>query len=176
MLQIAREASAVCEIGCGHGHFLRALLGAGWRGKFVGYDISAQGCLTIGEICTEAGIDFDAIPGDFLTTIVPTNRCDIAICRDVVIHQAHWMPMALAMLRIADVAVLGIGYVAETEFHSSALRAQGHYDVAISPVLLQREAKAAGLVVEVEQSYNETHARKELLVTLKHARSRRGRV
>lgn len=167
----AREATSLCEVGCGYGHFIQSLIDDGWRGRFVGYEMSAEGSEQTFRRCEKAEIPTQVMAGDFLTNVQEPadgeELYDLAVCRDVVIHQAHWMPMALAMLRVAEVAMIGIGYVSQSEFHVGDLRKAGHYDIWISPELLEREARAVGLTVETEIFDNRSRKCKEMLVTLR---------
>lgn len=166
--QIAMDASALCEVGCGHGHFLQSLIDKGWRGQFIGFEMSKGGCLKVAQRCIAASIDATIHDGDFLEKI-DGQKADVAICRGVVQHQAHWMPMTFGMLLIAPVVVLGIGYVSSGEYHVPKLQGAGHYDVHISPVMLEREARAVGLKVKTELFDNQARHCKELLAILERA-------
>ena len=168
LLGIAKDAEILCEVGCGYGHFLQALFDGGWRGQFIGYEMSKVGCNKIMQRCMGPQIDAFIHPGDFLTNL-NCRKADVAICRGVVQHQAHWMPMAMGMLLIAPVVVLGIGYVSSGEYHVPKLQDAGHYDVHISPQMLEREARAVGLTVEMDLFDNDARRCKELLAILERA-------
>lgn len=166
--EIAMEAKSLCEVGCGYGHFVQSLIQKGWRGRFIGYEMSPEGARRTKKLCDAADIDASVRDGDFLVN-VNCSTADVAMSRAVIQHQSHWMPMTLAMLRLAPVAVLAIGYVSDSEYHKSSLHKDGHYDVWISPELLEREALAAGLKVEIECFYNDVKKRKEILAIIERA-------
>lgn len=172
MLAQAVACDTVCEVGCGWGHFLQAMLDRGWRGSFSGAEMSNAGVERVRGRCASAGIGGVVLGGDFMRHVASGRlpRCDLSLCRGVVQHEAHWLPMTMAMLRIAPVALIGIGYVSDTGYHESTLRrAAGHYDVLISPSALAREAEAVGLVADIRQFRNRRRHCRELLVTVHSA-------
>jgi SAM-dependent methyltransferase len=156
LLDRAMAAESICEVGCGFGHFLQAMINRGWRGRFVGFEMSKSGVDRIRQRCLAAKIEHEVRPGDFLEWcgdlgvegLLP--ECELALCRGVVQHQSHWMPMTLGMLRIAPTALVGIGYVSSGEFHSGPLRGKGHYDVSVSTTMLKREARCVGAPCEIK--------------------------
>jgi len=166
LIALAKGHTRVCEVGCGWGHFVQALINTGWRGKFFGFEMSAAGAQATKARCDNAGIDARVTTGDFVAFAANNNlpTGDIALCRGVVQHQAHWMPMTLAMLRMAPVAAIGIGYVSAGAMHEPFLRRKpGHYDVWLSPPALRAEACAAGLHVETTGYRNSRRKCRELL-------------
>lgn len=174
MLDVAAAQSSICEIGCGYGHFLQALIDRGWRGRFVGFEMSPEGCARVRARCAKVGIEHSVVAGNFLEACADEGRqlpdCDLALCRGVVQHQAHWMPMTAAMLRIATIAAVGIGYVSGSGFHDGPRQATGHYDIKISREMMALEARAAGMSIQIKPYRNRARRCDEMLAIVERRR------
>ncbi len=184
LLDRLSSSASLAEVGCGYGHFLAALHDRGFRGTYIGFDLSAPGALATRSIGQRLGLRTEVVAGDFLEHVSTVRRLaegtdpetptsmEASVAHGVVIHQAHWAPTVLAMLRMSEVAMVGIRYVDfKSDYHRPVLRPAGHYDTTYSVRLLEREAEAIGLSCELEAFVNPSKGRgREVLATFRMGR------
>ncbi len=157
LLELASSRDRVIEIGCGAGHIVGEMLKRGFEGAYLGFDISERALERAGEIIHQPGghdgPSRGVICGDFLLEdqlVVARNfGADLVFARGVLQHQSHWAPMVLAALRCAPMVAMGIGYTSIAPRHGGGWKKAGHYDVVVSLPLLEYEAAAMGVEVDI---------------------------
>lgn len=149
VLAHAAQASSLLEIGSGKGLLVQELHRRGWRGRYIGIDIAPHAVAAAAQLGLP---DATFHAAHFLDWIAGTKeRVDLAIETCVCIHQPHWMPIALAMRRVAPRVVMGVAYTSEADHHRAVWQVGGYYDVTYSLPLMAREAQAVGIALSIER-------------------------
>jgi SAM-dependent methyltransferase len=144
------KAESVVEIGCGAGHLIHQAVERGWKGEYLGIDIS-QAALSRARDGWKAAVPVDFVCGDFMDLACkrPPWEADLVISRGVLQHQVHWMPMVATAMRFAPRVVMGVGYTTDREDrHLGGWDPLGHYDVLVSLPRLRAESAASGAPLE----------------------------
>jgi SAM-dependent methyltransferase len=154
LIELVLEHEHVIEIGCGAGHMLGEAIKRGWHGSYLGFDIS-QAALerTEARLRATSAVAGHVVCGDFLVPeqleLAREHGAQLIFARGVLQHQSHWAPMVLAALRCAPVVAMGIGYTTTGPRHGGGWKKAGHYDVIVSLPLIEYEARAMGLEIDV---------------------------
>jgi SAM-dependent methyltransferase len=173
---IIKGYERIIEIGCGSGHIITETVKRGWRGTYIGIDISetavsaalqrfASELSTVGD---EDAFAFGFQVGDYLDIASAPDYASIAnytFCRGVLRHQPHWAPLVVTALRFTPRLAVVLGSVTEDPYHQIHWDHRGHYDGKISLPRLKTEAVAMGLHIEAFMTrYNTVREQTEALV------------
>lgn len=160
LVEMALGAKSLFEVGCGAGHLITKIVEAGFKGTYWGFDISERAVAET-KRKVQPLEDAHVVSCNFITLTSRSHLLrpdvELAISRDVVQHQAHWMPMVMAMLRFAPRAIIALTrpkYWHKQGDRHIVTERTGFYDVSICLELLLEEACAVGLKTTTYESEN----------------------